>query len=47
MVRLEQKNDTFVEMGIFDDGPFEAGDETDKMPSLVPVPFNSYMGTFF
>lgn len=44
MVRLEQKNETFFEMGIFDDGPFEAGDEKDKNPDLVPVPPNSYLG---
>lgn len=44
MVRLEQRNDTFLEMGIFDDGPFEAGDEINKNPNLVPVPSNSYMG---
>lgn len=44
VVRLEQKNETFFEMGIFDDGPFEAGDEKDKNPDLVPVPPNSYLG---
>lgn len=44
MVRLEQKNDTFIELDIFDDGPFEAGDEREKNPDLVPAPPNSYMG---
>ncbi|XP_047225356.1 integrin alpha-6-like isoform X3 [Girardinichthys multiradiatus] len=44
VVRLEQKNDTFIDMGIYDDGPFEAGDETDKDPDQVPAPANSYMG---
>ncbi|XP_054888664.1 integrin alpha-6-like isoform X1 [Poeciliopsis prolifica] len=44
VVRLEQKNDTFIDMGIYDDGPFEAGDETEKKPDLVPSPPNSYMG---
>ncbi|KAM4728686.1 integrin alpha-6-like isoform 2-T2 [Anableps anableps] len=44
VVRLEQKNDTFIDMGIYDDGPFEAGDETEKDPDRVPAPANSYMG---
>ncbi|XP_039998869.1 integrin alpha-6-like isoform X2 [Xiphias gladius] len=44
VVRLEQKNDTFLEMDIYDDGPFEAGDEREKNPDLVPAPANSYLG---
>ncbi|XP_061549402.1 integrin alpha-6b isoform X1 [Phycodurus eques] len=44
VVRLEQKNDTLLEMGIYDDGPFEAGDENEKNPDLVPVPASSYLG---
>lgn len=44
LVRLEQKNDTFLEMGIYDDGPFEAGDENQKNPDLVPAAPNSYLG---
>uniref|UniRef100_A0A7N8WV51 Integrin, alpha 6b n=1 Tax=Mastacembelus armatus TaxID=205130 RepID=A0A7N8WV51_9TELE len=44
VVRLEQKNDTLLEMGIFDDGPFETGDERQKNPELVPAPANSYLG---
>lgn len=44
VVRLEQNNDTLVEMGHYDDGPFEVGDESDKNPDLVPAPPNSYLG---
>uniref|UniRef100_A0AAQ5YKE7 Integrin alpha-2 domain-containing protein n=1 Tax=Amphiprion ocellaris TaxID=80972 RepID=A0AAQ5YKE7_AMPOC len=44
VVRLEQKNETFVDLGIFDDGPFEVGDEDEKNPELVPAPANSYLG---
>ncbi|KAL7387366.1 hypothetical protein ABVT39_022568 [Epinephelus coioides] len=44
IVRLEQKNESFLERGIFDDGPFEVGDETEKNPDLVPAPPNSYLG---
>ncbi|XP_060900393.1 integrin alpha-6-like isoform X1 [Labrus mixtus] len=44
IVRLEQKNDTLLELGIYEDGPFEAGDENDKNPDLIPAPPNSYLG---
>lgn len=44
VVRLEQKNETFLMEGIFDDGPFETGDENKKDPALVPAPPNSYLG---
>uniref|UniRef100_A0A3Q4I6W5 Integrin, alpha 6b n=1 Tax=Neolamprologus brichardi TaxID=32507 RepID=A0A3Q4I6W5_NEOBR len=44
IVRVEQKNDSFIERGIFDDGPYEAGDENQKNPDLVPVPASSYLG---
>lgn len=44
LVRLEQKNETFFEMDIFDDGPFETGDESEKNPDLVPAVPNSYLG---
>ncbi|KAF1384010.1 hypothetical protein PFLUV_G00137800 [Perca fluviatilis] len=44
VVRLEQNNETLLDMGIFDDGPFEVGDENEKNPDLVPAPPNSYLG---
>ncbi|XDV31085.1 hypothetical protein PO909_034139 [Leuciscus waleckii] len=44
IVRVEQKNNTLLEMGLFDDGPYEVGDENRLDPSLVPVPANSYLG---
>lgn len=31
-------------MDIFDDGPFETGDESEMNPNLVPAPDNSYLG---
>ncbi|XP_034038812.1 integrin alpha-6-like [Thalassophryne amazonica] len=43
-VRLEQKNDTLFDLGIFVDGPYETGDENEKNPMLVPVPASSYLG---
>ncbi|XP_054643768.1 integrin alpha-6 isoform X1 [Dunckerocampus dactyliophorus] len=44
IVRVEQKNDTLLEMGVYDDGPYEVGDEHALNPELVPVPANSYLG---
>ncbi|KAM4605583.1 integrin alpha-6-like [Polymixia lowei] len=44
MVRVEQKNNTLIELGFYDDGPFEVGDENKMDPELVPVPANSYLG---
>ncbi|XP_051938758.1 integrin alpha-6 isoform X3 [Hippocampus zosterae] len=44
IVRVEQKNNTLLEMGVYDDGPYEVGDELVLNPELVPVPANSYLG---
>ncbi|XP_060940642.1 integrin alpha-6-like [Limanda limanda] len=44
IVRLEQKNATLIDLGIYEDGPFEVGDEREKNADLVPAPANSYMG---
>uniref|UniRef100_A0A2I3GLU8 Integrin subunit alpha 6 n=1 Tax=Nomascus leucogenys TaxID=61853 RepID=A0A2I3GLU8_NOMLE len=44
IVRVEQKNNTFFDMNIFEDGPYEVGGETQHDESLVPVPANSYLG---
>lgn len=44
IVRVEQKNNTLLEMGVYDDGPYEVGDEHLLNPELVPVPANSYLG---
>uniref|UniRef100_A0A8C2IAL2 Integrin, alpha 6b n=1 Tax=Cyprinus carpio TaxID=7962 RepID=A0A8C2IAL2_CYPCA len=44
VVRIEQKNSSLWERNIFDDGPYEVGDESRLDPDLVPVPANSYLG---
>uniref|UniRef100_A0A3P8Z2A4 Integrin alpha-2 domain-containing protein n=1 Tax=Esox lucius TaxID=8010 RepID=A0A3P8Z2A4_ESOLU len=44
IVRVEQKNNTLLEKGFYDDGPYEVGDENRLDPDLVPVPANSYLG---
>uniref|UniRef100_H9GMY2 Integrin subunit alpha 6 n=1 Tax=Anolis carolinensis TaxID=28377 RepID=H9GMY2_ANOCA len=47
VVRAEQRNQTYYDYGIFDDGPYEVGDESRRDESLVPVPANSYLGLLF
>ncbi|XP_056110348.1 integrin alpha-6b isoform X1 [Rhinichthys klamathensis goyatoka] len=44
VVRMEQKNSSLWDENIFDDGPYEVGDESRLDPELVPVPANSYLG---
>uniref|UniRef100_A0A3B3RTD8 Integrin subunit alpha 6 n=1 Tax=Paramormyrops kingsleyae TaxID=1676925 RepID=A0A3B3RTD8_9TELE len=47
IVRVEQKNNSLLEQGIYDDGPYEVGDENQLNTELVPVPANSYLGVLF
>ncbi|XP_048091160.1 integrin alpha-6-like isoform X1 [Alosa alosa] len=44
IVRLEQKNDSLADQFIFNDGPYEVGDENQQNEDLVPVPASSYLG---
>ncbi|XP_067330327.1 integrin alpha-6-like isoform X2 [Channa argus] len=44
LVRMEQKNMTIFNMDIYDDGPYETGDEREMKPNLVPTPSSSYLG---
>ncbi|KAM6948348.1 integrin alpha-6-like [Aplochiton taeniatus] len=44
VVRIEQNNNTLIEMGLYDDGPFEVGDENILDPNVIPVPASSYLG---
>uniref|UniRef100_A0A8C9ZBP7 Integrin subunit alpha 6 n=1 Tax=Sander lucioperca TaxID=283035 RepID=A0A8C9ZBP7_SANLU len=44
IVRVEQKNNTLLEMGVYDDGPYEVRDDHLLNPEFVPVPANSYLG---
>ncbi|XP_075758068.1 integrin alpha-7 isoform X1 [Pelodiscus sinensis] len=43
-LRVELFNQSSLELGTYDDGPYEAGGEKDQDPSLIPVPANSYFG---
>ncbi|KAF5909276.1 integrin alpha-6-like isoform X2, partial [Clarias magur] len=44
VVRLEQKNSTLIEMGTYDDGPYEVKYITPEGLDDVAVPANSYLG---
>lgn len=43
-VRAELYSHHMVHMGIYDDGPYEVGDERKLEAKLVPVPAHSYLG---
>ncbi|XP_078287571.1 integrin alpha-7-like [Rhinoraja longicauda] len=43
-VRAELYSHSMVFLGIYDDGPYEVGDERRQEAELVPVPANSYLG---
>ncbi|XP_016161252.1 PREDICTED: integrin alpha-7-like, partial [Ficedula albicollis] len=46
-LRVEQLNQSSLDLLRLDAGPFEAGGEKDQDPSLIPVPANSYFGLLF
>uniref|UniRef100_A0A8C8A0K3 Integrin, alpha 6a n=1 Tax=Oryzias sinensis TaxID=183150 RepID=A0A8C8A0K3_9TELE len=44
VVRMEHRNNTLIDMEIYDDGPYEVGDASLLDATLVPVPANSFLG---
>ncbi|KAK3511058.1 hypothetical protein QTP70_030093 [Hemibagrus guttatus] len=44
VVRLEQRNNTLLELGVYDDGPYEVKYTTPEGLDEVAVPANSYLG---
>ncbi|XP_072512715.1 integrin alpha-6b isoform X2 [Salminus brasiliensis] len=44
VVRVEQKNNTLLELGFYDDGPYEVMYKTAEGLDAVTVPANSYLG---
>ncbi|XP_015258259.1 PREDICTED: integrin alpha-7 isoform X1 [Cyprinodon variegatus] len=43
-MRVELLNQTALELGFYDDGPYEVADNKDFNARLIPVPYHSYMG---
>ncbi|KAM9305694.1 integrin alpha-6 [Gastrophryne carolinensis] len=44
IVRAENRNNSYLDIGILEDGPYETGGETKHDADLVPVSANSYLG---
>uniref|UniRef100_A0AAX7SWF4 Integrin alpha-2 domain-containing protein n=1 Tax=Astatotilapia calliptera TaxID=8154 RepID=A0AAX7SWF4_ASTCA len=43
-MRVQLLNQTLLDLGIYDDGPYEVADEKQLNAQLIPVPYHSYLG---
>ncbi|KAM5179700.1 integrin alpha-7 [Mantella aurantiaca] len=43
-LRVELFNQSALELGTYDDGPYEVAGENSQKPELIPLPYNSYLG---
>lgn len=43
-MRVQLLNQTLLDMGFYDDGPYEVADEKQLNAQLIPVPSHSYLG---
>ncbi|XP_068123754.1 integrin alpha-7 isoform X1 [Hyperolius riggenbachi] len=43
-LRVELFNQSAVEFGTYDDGPYEVAGETSQKPDMIPLAYNSYLG---
>ncbi|XP_056418158.1 integrin alpha-7 isoform X3 [Hyla sarda] len=43
-LRAELFNQTILELGTYDDGPYEVAGENSQKPELIPLPSHSYLG---
>ncbi|XP_048110159.1 integrin alpha-7 isoform X1 [Alosa alosa] len=43
-MHVQLLNQTVLELGFYDDGPYEVADEKQLNASLIPVPYHSYLG---
>ncbi|KAM4613739.1 integrin alpha-7 [Polymixia lowei] len=46
-VRVQLLNQTLLDLGFYDDGPYEVADEKQLNAQLIPVPYHSYLGLLF
>uniref|UniRef100_A0A669ERJ0 Integrin subunit alpha 7 n=1 Tax=Oreochromis niloticus TaxID=8128 RepID=A0A669ERJ0_ORENI len=46
-MRVQLLNQTLLDLGIYDDGPYEVADEKQLNAQLIPVPYHSYLGLLF
>uniref|UniRef100_A0AAR2J3V0 Integrin alpha-2 domain-containing protein n=1 Tax=Pygocentrus nattereri TaxID=42514 RepID=A0AAR2J3V0_PYGNA len=43
-MRVQHLNQSLVDLGFYDDGPYEIADEKRQNATLIPVPYHSYLG---
>ncbi|KAM3878059.1 integrin alpha-7 [Diretmus argenteus] len=43
-VRVQLINQTLLDLGFYDDGPYEVADQKQLNAQLIPVPYHSYLG---
>uniref|UniRef100_A0A8C7CEZ9 Integrin subunit alpha 7 n=1 Tax=Oncorhynchus kisutch TaxID=8019 RepID=A0A8C7CEZ9_ONCKI len=46
-MRVQLLNQTLLDLGFYDDGPYEVADERQLNAQLIPVPYHSYLGLLF
>uniref|UniRef100_A0A8C5M6P2 Integrin subunit alpha 7 n=1 Tax=Leptobrachium leishanense TaxID=445787 RepID=A0A8C5M6P2_9ANUR len=46
-LRVDLFNQSALDLGIYDDGPYEVAGENSQKPEMIPLPFNSYLGLLF
>lgn len=43
-MRVQLLNQTLLNLGLYDDGPYEVADQKQLNAQLIPVPYHSYLG---
>ncbi|KAG9340607.1 hypothetical protein JZ751_021162 [Albula glossodonta] len=43
-LRVQLLNQSLLDLGFYDDGPYEVADEKQQNAQLIPVPYHSYLG---
>ncbi|XP_046731047.1 integrin alpha-7 isoform X2 [Silurus meridionalis] len=46
-MRVQLLNQTLLDLGYYDDGPYEVADEKQLNAALIPLPYHSYLGLLF
>ncbi|XP_056130002.1 integrin alpha-7 [Lampris incognitus] len=46
-MRVQLLNQTLLDLGFYDDGPYEVADQKQLNAQLIPVPYHSYLGLLF
>lgn len=43
-MRVQLFNQSLLDLGLYDDGPYEVADQKQLNAQLIPVPYHSYLG---